>query len=291
MKTIGLLILISVVNVVCAQINNNIIDINKTWQNIETCNWGAEPTIKKYFIKLSSDTLINANNYKIVNYSENIEFDSSKSVGYIRESNNKIYFMDKNTMNEGLIYDFDLSIGNSVMIVNNFLNSSDKTLTIENIDTIEINDQKIRKFKFQNTDEYWLEGIGSIYGLLNAGFSDTTGCYYDLTCFKEESFVYTNPKYSDCQFLTNIIAPINPYVDKRCSISPNPIGNESVLEIENINQSKYNINIYSYCGLKIKSDFFYGNEYIIYGNNFNRGIYLFSITGDNNVILNGKFIK
>lgn len=292
MKTSGLIILVLITNIISAQISESLIVDNKFWQNVETCQWGAEPTINKYFIKINTDTIINTKTYKKVFSSVNADFESLTHIGYIRENSDKVYFKDKTSMNEGLLYDFSLSIGEQVTIENYFLNSSIYTLTVENVDSISINKQNIRRLSFVDSDEYWLEGIGSSYGVLNSGFSDTTGCFYDLICFRSDSVVYVNPEFNDCDL--SISTSVFEYSSdsQGCWIYPNPFTDKATLMINDLSSQKYLLKIYSMAGTNIKSDSFFGNEYQINGSQFINGIYFYSVVDYNsNIKYNGKIIK
>jgi len=285
-KRFLIVLLLAMHHIHAIQCNERFIDTNIIWQNLETCGLGE----KKYFIKLNSDTLIHTNTYKKVMYSENSSFNQTEHAGYIREENDKLYYRDKATQQEGLLYDFNLTVGDTIHIVNYFLNSTPCTLTLIRIDSILINSQQVRKFVFDNTLEYWIEGIGSSFGLLNVGYRDTTSCKYNLICCKRGEYVYINSNYSDCDFKTNSIKPIKTN-DIHYNIYPNPVNNDAILRISECNVSEFYFEIFNSLGTKVYQKYFYNNECEIDISNLNNGLYIYAIINNKIIIGRGKIVK
>ncbi len=88
---------------------------------------------------------------------------------------------------EGLIYDFNLEIGDSVL-VNNPRAVGEVWLHLLEIDTITVADDLRERWRMVSSEyqesDYWLRGIGSIAGVLNSSMSIYGGLcgFYALLC-------------------------------------------------------------------------------------------------------------
>lgn len=189
------------------------------------------PDFHSYSIRLLDDTLINGIMYHKIYYS----FDSLNTNwvyqhGLLREDGfNKIYYKRDNE-NEVLLYDFSLKV-NDTFKINDFC-----TLQVEETDTIQLNDGQSRKrLKLVRKgdpnwgDEYWIEGIGSQFGLISHfGFCSTD--YSDvLLCFYNNSILLYPMAPASC-FLTKNEELTNNF---KISSYPNPF--HSYIELKNIN--------------------------------------------------------
>ena len=119
---------------------------------IYTTSW-----IDKYCAS-GNDTIINFISYKQIDFCSSI---SSTYHGALRYDIGQVYFVPKDSLNEFLLYDFSLNIGNTVeVIIQNGAGSSADysfaSLTINNIDTVTVNGTQRRRF--QNDGSDWIEG-------------------------------------------------------------------------------------------------------------------------------------
>jgi hypothetical protein len=98
-------------------------------------------------------------------------------------------------------------LGDTV-VVNNPRAVSEVTLVLTEIDSVETNDGYRERWKLTNDEfmipEYWIEGIGSMGGVLNSStevFGGLCGTYI-LLCEEENgSTIYLNPEYEFCYYL------------------------------------------------------------------------------------------
>jgi hypothetical protein len=159
------------------------------------------------FYKFEEDTIIDGKLYQKVFISED-EFQEDWFFygSFIREENKKVYLREY-FGEEGLIYDFNLQLGDTV-VVNNPRAVSEVTLVLTEIDSVETNDGYRERWKLTNDEfmipEYWIEGIGSMGGVLNSStevFGGLCGTYI-LLCEEESgSTIYLNPEYEYCYYL------------------------------------------------------------------------------------------
>lgn len=193
--------------------------------------WGAfpDPTYHaNWTYEFIGDTLINSTQYKkLIKVSGNGNSMPLGYVGAMREDSGRVYYLavydsssqesnwclyfneefidSVNFVEERLIYDFNLTIGDTLY-----------NQTIVWIDSVDLGDGVLRKrvdVSYQgHPAEYWIEGIGSGKGLIECG------CHifeneYNLNCYQDSSINYPDP----CLNLS-VQKPEQP----RWTLSPNP---------------------------------------------------------------------
>ena len=144
-------------------------------------------------------------------------------IGCIRNDslNKKVFFVEKNSLVDTLLYDFNLSIGDTLPI--SYVYSGNPVMTVSAIDSINTNGKYYKRFKFQGggwTNEYLIEGIGSTFGPLESiklFFEDVD----ILRCFKDNDSIinHGSPIFDDwCDVFTGI----DELLSSAISIHPNP---------------------------------------------------------------------
>lgn len=144
------------------------------------------PEYKSYAIRLLDDTLVNGLRYRKIYYS----YDKQNTLweyqnGMLREDTLKRIYYKSEQAAEVLLYDFSLKVKDTFKI------PQFCTLQVVEIDTIKLNDGQLRKrLKLMIKDqpiwghEYWIEGIGSQFGLINhfnfceTDYADVLLCFY-----------------------------------------------------------------------------------------------------------------
>lgn len=250
---------------------HKLVDTNKIWSTIILQEGNP---IYSYFTIFSEDTIIGGENYKRIFKST----DSSiwTHIGFVREDSLKrIYFRD--TLNsEGLVYDFDVNIGDTINFNNPLIPYLifSGTYVIDSVYTINFSgimrkaiDIIVSSDIYGYSRETWIEGIGNLLGILEGGrlLSPTTGWDYRLLCFYENgTLLYQNPLYPYCYYPTNT----NDYWDNKTKkgfiIYPNPAYNKIYVEcdtkLENIYLEIYNIWGQIEKKLKINNEVIYLDE-------------------------------
>ena len=175
----------------------------------------------------NNDTLINGLSYHIVYKSTDTIFQPSEAVFGIREDSLKrVYKIDFicNYTNpalcnhEKLMYDFNLSLGDTV-----FINNYPYVLTY--IDTVKYENSYRKVLTFNNSPlTFWIEGIGSCTGLKDYNTWNTT-----LQCFKQESNIISVFGKTNCfDELTTGVGTI--VREHNIKISPNPLSTTCTFE-------------------------------------------------------------
>ncbi len=277
---------------------NSVVDTTKLWSNIDLIEvpFGGTPYCN--LIKFSEDTLIDYINYKKVWKSVNQK--DWIVIGYIREnSNDSVFFMNKNK-EEGLIYNFNVQIGDTIMINNTNFNQSYSVNTIvaDIYDTI-INQTNrkilILKDTLGNSKEKWIEGIGSLNGIIETGycFYQIVGSEPNLLSYKEKGIeVFKNNsvgEYCFCEICNNI--QLNQFKNQ-IAYYYNNLEKNIIIKIDNISELKIFpiITIYNLIGEKVLSEVINSKKTGINISYFKDGIY-FIVVDYRNLQLANTFIK
>ncbi len=213
-KQISFLVIILISSIAISQ---TLVDTNKLWSTV--IHRLPSFTIITEYIKIEQDTIIDLENYKKV-FRSTDEFQTSwLPYGYIRETIDKeVYYRTDTSLQESLIYDFGANINDTLYIAgitsfgSNWYFNSMQFIVCE-IDSILIGGNYKRQFHmnpiFGDTMgcgiERWVEGIGSLSGLLHFTNGTVGGDSFDLLCFSEnDTLKYQNPSYNSCYILTNV---------------------------------------------------------------------------------------
>ena len=189
---------------------------NKQWNVLEERSEEGRWT---YIYKLDGDTIIiiNGRKYWILYHTVDKQAKRWRKQGYLYEdtAQKKIWFHSLQNNHDGLIYNFDVTEGDTVYTMSRFTaDFKEKHDSIRHIvkktDTIRINDRDYRRIIVESTyigmsgpshypfENEWIEGIGSkkgllsIYVMLPGSFNETLLAFYH-----EGKLVYKSPEYKD----------------------------------------------------------------------------------------------
>ena len=207
--------------------------------------------------------------------------------------NKKVFFLPPNLSRDTLLYDFNLSLGDSLPIsYKNTLNYSNITLTVSRIDSVFLGGVYRKRFTFNNcaftnTDSLKLiEGIGSNQNLLGDYVICDPWQIGTLSCFKQNSqIVYSYPN-GTCQLITTINkVKIDPAI---VTISPNPT--KGIVNIESVNEIE-SVELYEFSGRLLSSHTSFNKTIILNLSNYQSGIYLVNLQLKNGEMFTKKVIK
>ena len=261
MKKLTLLFIITIIggSQLFSQTYRKLVEEGKIWSTVIE----MVDDLSTYWITFGTDTIINGETYKRVLESDNQTMDPSYRFGFIREDTTKKVYFRNNSDYEGLLYDFGANIGDTILIVNTFswnclddLTAVVDTIFYSNIITIinncpslpaqyntslkDYSERKIiivKKLDSEDQLDYWIEGIGSISGVLESGshFMNCEICSWYITnyllCHFENSVqVYGLDELSN---LCHLQVENNNVEINNLSIFPNPVvGNTFTVEFE-----------------------------------------------------------
>lgn len=241
------------------------------------------------FVKFSGDTLINSNHFKKVLVSNDSLQSNYVLAGYIHEdSTNKVFFRYLDSTIR-LLYDFNVKVGDSIDIGL----YTPIYLVVDTIDSVFIYNKHLKRFILSYygwSGEQWIEGIGSLCGVLNSGNYFVVGTKHELLCYYEnDTLKYSNPNYANCYYNT---VGIDNFESGRTRVNlfPNPVTSTSILSIENKHNKDYLIEIYNVKGVNIKTFVIINDKLFIHKNDFVPGFYFYRLIAPETDIITGKFI-
>lgn len=186
-------------------------DTSKIWSMLEIhCfPWGNNYSTS--YLKLSGDTLINARLYNLF-YECNDENQSEWMLqgGMIRDDGNgKVFYRRMFEDEEGLIYDFGASEGDTLEIFNSQIMVEPVTMIVMEVDSILTWDGYKKRIYLESPDfpggETWIEDIGSISGIVYSClgiFGGACGNYELLCCEDGGQLLFRHEDYSSCYITT-----------------------------------------------------------------------------------------
>lgn len=159
-----------------------------------------------YSNKISGETILNDTTFFNIYEAQDSLQQNWDQIGYLREDTvNKKVFFSTIEGEAGLIYDFDLLVGDSVMIDNFFLGFENILLVCDSINTFSMNGSSKSRFFLHSPGSWgsdiWIEGIGSRFGILNSGYNGTDitgGGRSLLCCTKNDTLVFMDSVFNSC---------------------------------------------------------------------------------------------
>ena len=163
-------------------------------------------------------------------------------IGHIREDTiaRKVYFLHIDSINEHLLYDFTLNVGDTLKST---LTTYCLYPTVTEIDSILINGDYRKRWTFNDGGCVWngqiIEGIGSTMGLLIPMINFEWGGH--LNCFSEENVNMYSQDNTTCPLplITGITNSKKQY--SNLTISPNPAKNSITISQTEPTFNKYEI--------------------------------------------------
>jgi hypothetical protein len=163
----------------------------KTWQVLitEHVSQTTNSWVEDFIIQ--EEYTINNQIYRIL-YSQ-ISGSNQILKGYLREESNKIYHIavleDQTLSAEGLLYDFNLNVNDTVFVNNFFTNnmySPDFPLYVDIVTQEDVNGVMRKKMGIAPYyEEYWYEGIGSSFGVIYAALKSDGDIIFKLLSCKD----------------------------------------------------------------------------------------------------------
>ncbi|MBC8320592.1 MAG: T9SS type A sorting domain-containing protein [Bacteroidetes bacterium] len=283
MKTTFLTILLIVISINLS--SQTLIEENKIWNIVNCIGWGGCWT-ESY--KINGDTIIDQIEYKRLLRTNDTTLTNWGFFGGIREIENKVYLLHSNSENEILLYDFNLTIGETF---SSFYYDCPIEFELESIDTLTVlNGEQREKYNFSN-NESWIKGIGSLNGLVYVGvYWCEADMYYDLSCcFENDEQIFQSDNYDNCFIYTVGVEENENLVNHK--IFPNPFTYSTVLQFDFQENQKYWLEIIDQTGQIInRIDKITTGEIEIRKENMNTGLYFYILYDDNDIIATGKMI-
>ena len=264
--------------------SQNFVAENKLW-HVKDFSWDI---VNTEIYKIEGDTVINSMNYKKLWFSYDSAMNEIWLDRFIREQSGVVYLLNYND-DEGVLYDFNLDAGDTAYIVSDFC--GEIQIIVTETDTVEYFGVPRKRWILDGwTGDYWIEGIGSNYGLF---YTKMYECVADilkeLTCFHENDTLYFMKEGELECFQTNV--GIDEGIDGGdLIIKPNPIiqGQSFVIQCD---RPMKIIEIYNSSGSLVKNiNAFKDKNLTISNNELNPGLYILRITMSDNSLVSRKII-
>jgi len=283
--------------------NNTIVNDNSAWSTL-SYGYRADENGDVFIFNsteyhfFDGDSIFNEKTYKkVFSYRDELHLERFFD-GLIREENKKTYFVYykeslETLLEERILYDFSLeegmdfkySTGGSVI----------ETFYVKQIDFVEINGIQKKRFQLARGSlngpirATWIEGVGSLNGLLFPNNVLPPGAFKTLLCYHQnDELIYKNPAYSECYYYGKAEVPtsVQTITINGCSVFPNPV--DDILNISCSDNAISRIEIFDNLGRKV-----YGQTYkeIIDVSSFSKGLYLLKVYDTNGQVSVSKIIK
>lgn len=264
MKTTILLSILLLPTILLGQVINHFDNLDSKWNvaktypaaNQQNPNFVATTTTVYGF---QGDTLINSELwFKLYSTSDSLFQSNLLYHGLLREENNKVYYLD--TLNQlDTLYDFSLNVGDSFLF--DLYGMYPEWLQVVNIDSVQISGDYYRRLKFaeptmnafDELNEVWIEGIGSIHGPLFPNFpvkfSQEMPDSMLVSCtYSNNQQVWQHQSYPSCY--VNIVLSVDQLELSYFKIYPNPFMDR--IHIENNGLQQYGLSVLNSLGQTIK---------------------------------------
>jgi len=286
--------LITICNLFAQNNYNKLIDTNKVWNNIGT----NPPWLYTKFYKFSSDTVLDGITYHWLK-------ESNDSVNWVKSALLREDTISKRVFlygysfgvfqgGEGLIYDFSVSIDDTLALFNPVMCGDTCRIIITDMDSVLVGNQYRKKFIFDilpsphcfQLSNFFIEGIGYEYGVYDIGGGLVGGFLPRLVCYHENnSLMYVNPYYGFC--FTTTVGVEDSEVQESVTFEYLLNNTLKIRAKEHIKE----IAIFNITGQKIFDKNCNTNETILNLNNYPRGLYFIKVLMESNRVVIKKTLR
>ena len=235
----------------------------------------------------NGDTTLNTQTYRKVysRYPSPIYFGGMRQEIALR----KVFFIPKDSSSEQVLYDFNLSVGDT--IPSTFIGCYPQ-VWVASIDSTNQFGNGYRKV-FNMTGAIWapyslIEGIGGSGGVF-VPYCMNDGYYYQLDCYSVNDTIQSSNPWgaSMCSLSTNVAD--NFIKLSSLKVSPNPFHSTTTLELKKDFENAV-LKIYNIFGDQVQRQKIISQTTIINRNGLRDGIYLFQIISSNGKVTIGKLM-
>jgi hypothetical protein len=263
--------------------SQNLIETDRTWSVVE-CVGSCITNIYKF----DGDTIINSTTYQKLWHTTDSTLTYWYYYGAFREeANGKVY--QNGAQGDELLYDFGLVVNEEF---NTEITGCEISEIVTLVDTVTLlNGEQRKRINFSYILEPWIEGIGSLTGLINVGSENCAfDVHYILNCFTDQGILkYKNSEFDGCYVITT---GIQENTSGTWKLSPNPFTDNAEFTFPYHNNYHYELQIIDLYGRIIESIIdINSGEIMIQDQNLNSGIYLFRLMENDQLRFAGKMIK
>ena len=276
-----------------AQEYRPLVDSNKVWfvyqegiypKEIETTIW-----------KFMGDSIREDKKYMKVYFTTDSSMLDWQLRGIIREdSSGKVFYKYLSATEEEQSYDFGAEAGDTLPFI--WGTNEEYPIIIKSIDTIILNDNCHRRYHLgdpysDKIRDTWIEGIGSMEGVMSSNFILATGMIRKLLCYYEfDELVYSNPDFALCYYQVTGIAKDSDE-EPDILIVPNPVISCSRFQITNTPKTDFTLEIYDIMGkLLYTGRMDSSNSTLICRSDLSSGIFIYRVKHNQLIVRTGRII-
>jgi hypothetical protein len=255
-------------------------------------SWGNAWT-HYYFIE--GDTTINSIDYKkLYKTPDSLLQNDVAFWGGIREDtiSKEVFYYFSEWSGENRLYKFGLEVNDTVTVwsleCQSFIARVLETDMITDLSGTERRRMKIEFYGGGPLGEYWIEGVGSTYGLISSGnYSCLADLNFDMLCFSKNTDLYLmNPLFDACH-ITQVGIRDRQDEKEKIQLVPNPVSGHSQITVPDSKTVKsiYLMDVFGNTIQELPS-----NTSSISRENLSPGIYFLRVATSEGEILNCRFI-
>jgi len=223
-----------------AQDYKPLVEDGKRWNVMFSYPWNPPEPQHKYtdIFKIEGDTLLDGVSYKVMYATSDENLTGWSFCCVIRETEDKqVFYRSYGSPYEEMLYDFSKEVGDTICMCDYGFDEC-CMVVIEKGETI-VNGEPRQQFVLEypwggGAGEVWIEGIGSLYGVINSGSLFLTGGSTNLLCYYEnDDLVWQNttPGYDECYIIYNGTQGIKEdETSLSVSVFPNPANGKVSIE-------------------------------------------------------------
>ncbi|NQV03511.1 MAG: T9SS type A sorting domain-containing protein [Bacteroidia bacterium] len=296
MKSLFILPLFFFIYSLQAQNYHPIVENGKLWSIYHVYGNPMDPF--SLYNKFTDDTVFAGYTWKkVVSSRDSVVLGWSRA-GFMREDpDHRVYFKNSIGSITWLYYDFNLSIGDTINPYD-----PDTQYVLDSITSFELLDGEFRNryvLRFINPFggldscyTYWIEGIGSMHGLLQPVMCLLAGDNPALICYWEDDVLkYHNPDFPECYVVTGIRDSRSMIRD--ILIYPNPAKEILSIEFKRAASTPIIFELFDLCGnLAIRQTLEHPKTKLsLNDTGVAPGLYLYRISEKEGVIKTGKLLR
>jgi len=237
-----------------AQTYHPLVDTVNLWSNFYNPCDQANPF--SYYEKVTTDTTFGGYTWKKLVYGSGPSVYYWIPNGFLREeADKKVYYTDPYGSKTWFYYDFGLSLGDTVHPLDDDVSYVLDSVTSFELMTGEFRNRFVLRYidPFGGTDtcyDYWIEGIGSMNGLMRPAMCGMVGDNPSLICFWTNDLLqYHNSNFTECYVITAIRDSGSGIRDLK--VYPNPTSRMTNYELRIANSGYVNISLYTISGVEV----------------------------------------
>jgi hypothetical protein len=208
-----------------------------------------------YFMSAgNNDTIINSNTYAKVYQSSYYNLDITYKGGLRENNSSQVFFIPKDSINELLLADYNLNVGDTALHVYREFSWPPDTLIVTYKDSNLVANRYIRKLQLSNGG-VWVEGIGRYSGLFDMEGSSVSGST-SLLCMDHNDTMWYESNFTPgpCDSLMGIKEKIE---INTIIISPNPAHNQITISLNEFKVQSAELKVFDIMGQQVMEEKIY----------------------------------